>query len=325
MLDSMDRKVARLAEKQHGVVTYEQARAAEMTPGAIRHALAVQRWEAVAEGVYRVCGSPPTWEQRLLALTLAAGPAAAASHRSAAALLGIPGFERRGAVEVTTPRARQHRAPASIVHRWRAFPDHHLTVIDGIVTTRVARTLVDVAGVLHPERTARAVDNCLAAGTVTVDSLRTAFDDLARRGRKGVAVMRAILVDRDGDYVAPASELEARFLSLLRAAGLPAPVRQLDAGDDHGWIGRVDFAYPAIRLLIELDGRRHHSALVDRKADERRDARFLGGGWRHVERFTWSDIVDRPEAVLTRLAQLLSLNGSVGLGELGSLSVAVRH
>lgn len=301
----MDRKLAEFAEKQHGAFTLEQARAVGFTPGSIRQRLSSGRWRELADGVYRLCGAPPTWEQRVIGLTFAAGPDAAASHRSAAALLAIPGFDRKGWPEVTTPRTRRHRAPGTVVHRWRPFPDDHLTVVEGIITTRVARTLIDLAGVLHPGRTERAVDNCLAAGVLTVETLHATFGDLAGRGRKGVATMRAILDVRIGDYVAPASELEALFVELLRAAGLPEPVRQLNAGGAGGWIGRIDFGYPEIGLLIELDGRRHHSSLLDRQADERRDASLLAAGWRHIVRFAWCDIVDRPDAVIARLRLLL--------------------
>ena len=117
--------------------------------------------------------------------------------------------------------------------------------------------------------------------------------------------MRAILDVRIADYVAPASELEALFVELLRAAGLPEPVRQLNAGCTVGWIGRIDFGYPVVGLLIELDGRRHHSSLLDRQVDEKRDASLLAAGWRHVVRFSWSDIVHRPDAVIARMRLLL--------------------
>ena len=299
----MDRKIILLAEKQHGVFTAAQVRETGFTRAAMRHRLASGHWELTPERVFRMPGSPRTWEQRVMALTLAAGPSAAASHRSAAALLSFPGFERRGPPEVTAPRSQRRRAVDGVVHLWRPCPDHHLTVVEGIVTTRVARTLVDLAGVVHPRRTARAVDSCLAAGTVTLELLRTTFAELAGRGRKGAAIMRQILVERDDGYVAPASELEARFLELVRAAGLPEPVRQFDAGDAEDWIGRIDFAYPALGLLVELDGRRHHSALLDRQADQRRDRRLLAGGWGEVVRFSWFDVLERPVDVLNRLAQ----------------------
>ena len=179
-------------------------------------------------------------------------------------------------------------------------------MIEGITTTRAARTLVDLAAVINPQRTERAVDNCLAAGSVSFSLLHDTFLTMAGRGRKGVAVMRGILEERDGDYAPPASELEARFAALIGDGGLPAPVRQFDAGDDQGWIGRVDFAYPALRLVIELDGRRFHSALLDRRSDARRDERLLAGGWRHVVRISWFDVVHRPAEVLALLDGLLT-------------------
>jgi len=114
-----------------------------------------------------------------------------------------------------------------------------------------------------------------------------------------------ILGERDADYVPPASELEALFHELVRAAGLPEPVGQLDVGDGQGWIGRVDFAYPRIGLLIELDGGRFHSALLDREGDRRRDQRLLAGGWRHVVRLSWFDLVHRSGDVLDLLRRHL--------------------
>jgi hypothetical protein len=272
---------------------------------AIEHRLATGRWAAVHPGVYRLPGTERSWEQRLHGLVLASGPVAAASHRSAAALLRIPEFDRRGLIEVVTPRPRRHRDANGQVHRWRVLPDHHLTVIEGIPTTRVARTLCDLAGVLHPARTERALDNCLSMGIVTPGTLQVTFSELASRGRNGVAVMRRLLEERTEGYVAPASELEARFRDIMRAAGLPPPVRQLDVGDAERWIGRVDVAYPACRLLIELDSRRHHTALLDREADAARDSALVGAGWR-VVRFTWADLVERPDEVVDQVRRLLA-------------------
>ena len=132
--------------------------------------------------------------------------------------------------------------------------------------------------------------------------------------------MRSVLAERTADIAAPASELEERFVELVRAAGLPDPVRQLDVGDGQGWIGRVDFAYPHVGLLIELDGRQHHSALLDGRADARRDDRMHLGGGRHVDRFTWADIAERDDLVVDHLRGRLGATGD-GQGSLGTLSV----
>lgn len=292
------------AEKCHGVTTYDAA-ATVAGASAAKTELRSARWERLGAGVYRLRGTPPAWEQRVAALSLAAGPDAAASHRSAAGLLGLTGFGRAGIPEVTTPRARRHRGPIGTVHRWRPFPADHLTVVDGIVTTRVARTLVDLAGVLHPGRTERIVDSCLGTRLVNLATLHATFGDLAGRGRKGVAVMRSILDARGAGYVAPESELEARFLALARDGGLPEPVRQLDVGNDDGWVGRVDVGFPPTRVLVELDGRTHHTSKLDMEADARRDAILRAAGWLHIVRFGWADVTLRPDVVLARLRPLV--------------------
>jgi very-short-patch-repair endonuclease len=166
----------------------------------------------------------------------------------------------------------------------------HVTAVAGIATTRVPRTLVDLAGALHPARVERAVDNCLAAGSVTLEELRAVTLQLTARGRRGIALMHAILEARGPGYVATESELEARFAALVRASGLPEPVRQLDVGDAHQRAGRVDFAYPAARLVVEIDSRRHH--------------RLVAGGWRAV-RITSDDLSSRPAYVTGLLRELV--------------------
>lgn len=256
-------------------------------------------------GVYRVAGAPCSWHQRLMALVLAAGPNAAASHRSAAALLQLYGF-RQEVIEVTTPRSRRHRGDQlGIVHRWRPFPAHHLTVIDGITTTRVARTLVYLAGVIHAGRTERAVDNCLSADTVSFHALRGTFYELASRGRAGTACMRNILDGRGPQYIPPASEFEREFFAILEAASLPKPVRQLDVGDEVDWIGRVDLAYPEFKVIVEIDSDRHHTSKLDREADAERDRRLIAAGWR-VVRVTEEDLKRGAPKALAQLRHLLT-------------------
>ncbi|HEV3400872.1 MAG TPA: DUF559 domain-containing protein, partial [Acidimicrobiales bacterium] len=218
----------------------------------------------------------------------------------------VPGFGP-GVVEVTTPRPRYRRTPAGRVHRSRLLPADHLTVVQGIVTTRVARTLVDLAGTLPPGRTERAVENCLSSGAVTIDALRRVTDELAARGRTGIALVPELLGERSDGFVAPASELEARFLRIIRRAGLPEPARQLDVGDGE-WIGRVDFAYPGSGVLIELDGRRYHSAKLDLESDLLRDNRLVAAGWR-VLRVTWDQLHRRPDEVVSLIHGVLSRSG----------------
>jgi G:T-mismatch repair DNA endonuclease (very short patch repair protein) len=130
--------------------------------------------------------------------------------------------------------------------------------------------------------------------------------EFCKSGRVGSALFRTLLEDRGGGYIAPESELEARFIELVVAAGFDPPVRQLDVGDDGGYIGRVDFAWPAARLIVEVDGRRWHGAKLDRDADEQRSNRLTAAGWR-VIRISWEQMTRRPHEVVALLSAFLSL------------------
>ena len=118
--------------------------------------------------------------------------------------------------------------------------------------------------------------------------------------------MRELLEARGQSFVPPASELEAEFRRLMQRAGLPDPVAQMDIGDDDQWIARVDYAYPTVKLVIELDSVRYHGAKLDEEHDAERDERLTAAGW-EVIRFTWWDVVDRPAWVVSEIRRRVLL------------------
>ena len=65
----------------------------------------------------------------------------------------------------------------------------------------------------------------------------------------------------------------------------------------NGSVARVDFAYPDVKLAIELDGAAYHSSLNARHRDRTRENRIVALGWR-VLRFTWNDVCEHPDDVL---------------------------
>jgi predicted transcriptional regulator of viral defense system len=136
-----------LAAAQHGVFARQHAIDLGLTDAMIHRRVRVGRWERLFAGVYRVSGSQPTWRQLLLATCLAWGPGTVGSHRSAAALRRLSGFAS-GVVELTVPRDRRRRSLAGIVHRPRSLPPVDIETVDAIPVTTVARTLLDVAGVV---------------------------------------------------------------------------------------------------------------------------------------------------------------------------------
>jgi hypothetical protein len=292
----LDHRLETLAAAQHGLITRGQATGAGATRDAVRHRVRSRRWEQAGPGVYRVVGAPATPHQHLLTAVMIAGRDAYASHHAAAALHDIPGFAP-GVVELSVPRGRRPRLHGVRVHQSNRLPSDHCDVVDAIPTTVVARTLFDLAATVHPRRVERALDNCLARRQVTLPAVWKVLDDLADHGRVGTAMMRGLLAVRGAGFVAPASELEARLLRVLRDAGLPPPAREIDVGDAHGWVGRVELVYREARVLIEADSRRHHSSALDFHSDRRRDNRLMAHGWR-VMRFDWATVTRRPADVV---------------------------
>ena len=293
----------RLAEQQHGLISREQALSLGMSSDQIGARLRRGTWDRVARNVYRIPGSVPTWEQRVLAAVWAAGAGAAASRQTAAALWKLAGFER-SPVEVTQPRGPSSRYPTPGLHASRLLPAHQIRMVQAIPTTSVERTLLDLCGCIRPGRAERALDNALAMELTTVQRIGLMLAETGARGRTGTALLRGLLSVRCDDYVPPASELEALVEAVLEGAGLPLPERQQWVGGTTAPTGRVDCIYRPARVVIEADSRRHHSSWLDVQADHRRDLVLMAAGYRIV-RVNWHQLIGEPEPFVAAVKTFL--------------------
>lgn len=128
-------------------------------------------------------------------------------------------------------------------------------------------------------------------------------------GYPGAHRMREEIADWPVGDVRPDSVLEVAFARLCRQAALPAPLFQYELVVG-GKVRRVDFAYPDLRLAIEVVGL---GCRTDRDyfQDERsRHNDFVLDGWRILE-FTWHDITRRPDHVIrVILSALADLQGA---------------
>ena len=91
-MQSPDVRIARLAERQHGIVTRAQARDRGLSDDAIDGRVGTGRWLRVHRGVFKVAGASMRFEGWVLAAVLAAGSGAAASQFPAP--MATPGRER---------------------------------------------------------------------------------------------------------------------------------------------------------------------------------------------------------------------------------------
>ena len=131
---------------------------------------------------------------------------------------------------------------------------------------------------------------------VRLDDVRAAVLELP--SCQGSAQARRVVTLADGTAESPQ---ETRLRLLLGRSGLPAPVAQFRVFDNEGFVARVDFAYPELKIAVEYDGLWHgeRRAFV---SDRRRLNRLAAAGWTvlHVT----ADDMRYPERLAARLRVL---------------------
>lgn len=295
-------RIAERARTQLGLITFDELEALGVTRSARRHLLASGEWRRAGLRVLRSSSTPASELQEILAAALDLGGRTVATGRTAARLWRAP-CPGSSSVHLLTRRGGNHRSRAAVVHETFWLPAGHTAVREGVPVVSAARLPFELAADEPEGRVELVVDHVMQAHGVTPGDLALTVAELCRRGRPGSSLMRRLVDDRLPGYVPPASALESAFRLLCRGSGIPEPDRQVEVGGD-GAVGRVDVLWANARLVVELDSRRWHDAVLARESDRWRDAQLVRAGWR-VVRITWRQIHDAPHEVVALLRDLL--------------------
>jgi very-short-patch-repair endonuclease len=244
--------------------------------------------------------SQARWQQRLMASALWLGDIGAVSHRSALIAWNLDGL-RRAPIELSTIRFHHSEADL-ILHRVQPFDADEVTLLDGMRITSVNRTLLDLCAVVPRVVVEQALESALRLRLTDPETLRSYVERQSGRRRRA-SVLRDLL--RDMPDRVTESALEAVVWALSRENGLPLPQRQHEVRTETGvLIGRVDFAYPQMRIAIEADGYAFHSSRRDWRRDRERQNALVRLGWT-VYRVTWEDATYRAPTVTADIASLI--------------------
>lgn len=176
------------ATMQYGLVTWQQLIDAGVRRSTITRWVRSGRLVSVQPRVHRVAGAPVTWHQRVLAAVLAAGPGAAASHRTAAALWAML---EDAPIEIVAPRGRTPQLGGVLVHQTRdPIPS---TRRFGIPVTSPMRTIVDLGAVVPASTVELALDRAEVARLCSVAAVEWELARVARPGRRGAGPLRDVL------------------------------------------------------------------------------------------------------------------------------------
>ena len=291
----LDRLVADLAEKQHGVVEHQQLLRLGLSATAIKRRLAAGRLHRIHLGVYAVGHRKLTARGRWMAAVLACGPGAVLSHQTAAALWNIRPSSSP-ALHVTVPTLDGRRRPGIKIHRTRSLPAHEIGRRDGIAITSVARTLLDLTDVVGVPDLRKALERSEDVRLLDLREIQAVMAE--HPGRRTKKLEQAL---DQADFGFKRSPLESDFLALCKRFGLPRPEVNVEVAGHE-----VDFYFRDQGLVVETDGWTTHGTRRAFETDRRRDIDYAKHGLQHI-RLTHDRIAGEPADVAGDVSSLLAL------------------
>ena len=299
----IERQIVAIADAQRGLITATQLLALGLSRRAIELRVALGRLTRIHDGVFAVGRSRLDARGRWKAATLAAGPTALLSHLCAAALWGIwPEPSGQPHLVVQGNGRRGHRDIT--MHRMEPSDRSSL---DGIPVTSLELTALHLASLLSTRSFERAVVKAARRREFKLDEAIALA--LRSKGRPGVGRFRHV-IERDLTAELRAlSELELRFLELLRAHRISLPEINHDVE-----ALMVDAIWHDHRAIVELDGFEFHKLPRDLRNDNARNRRLVLAGYR-VIRFVWEDVVGDSGGVAAAVEALLAGSAVVAVAK----------
>lgn len=292
-----------LFSQQFGMISARQLIEKGCSERTIRRMASEGALQTVLPGVFRSPSWPMGREQLMVAGCLR-NSAAALAFTTAGQIHGLRKmFDDR--VHLLVPHGSSPDLPGLVVHRCRKIdPEDIVPLGNGMRVTSVARTLFDVGGVIGHRRVVSALENALDRKLVNMDAMSEVTLRLFHRRRPGSREIRSALLARSDWTSALQSDLEVRVLAAIRRAGLPMPVVQYELSFEDGHIVRFDFAWPHIRVALEVDHSFWHVGSEESRNDKQRDRKVATLSWQTL-RITEDDVRVGLDGVMLDLAAII--------------------
>jgi very-short-patch-repair endonuclease len=297
------RWLAALAAKQQGVVAHWQLRKLGYSSGEIKGLVHRGHLHRLYRGVYAVGHRRLSVRGRWMAAVLAGGPNAVLSHRAAVALWELRPTPS-GPIDVTVGRRTRKGHPGLRIHNVRNLLPDDRTNVDGIPVTSVHRTLLDFAEVARYQQLRLALDAAERRDLLDGRKLEQLY--ARAHGRHGLKPLKAAVAELRGPAPRTQSELERRFLALIRDAGLPEPQANVLV---EGFL--VDLWWPESRLVVELDGYAYHKDRRTFENDRFRDTKLQLASCMSI-RVTQARLANEPHELLSDVSRGLARAAASG-------------
>jgi very-short-patch-repair endonuclease len=282
----------RLVARQAGVVSLAQAVAAGMSPDTVQRRVQQGRWSRLHPGIYLVGGHRLTPEARIRAawlwggaFSVITGPAAAFWYRM---LDPAPSIVDLSVPARTSPRPQ----PGIRLHR-RDLYDSDVRELDDIRLAAPPFAALETAVALADG--SAFLDRALQRHVRFPAVYRSFCRNMGRTGSSAAGRLLVAAADRAD------SAAERLLTRLLREAGIDGWVLGHSLGPY-----KIDLAFPAQRVAIEVDGWAWHVD-PDRFRNDRRKGNFITRcGW-DLLRFTWHGLDTQPGESIVEIRETLAM------------------
>src|SRR3954452_14409831 len=283
----LDKRYVHIAARQHGLLkTHQLGLTRQGVAYRVEAGLLFRRYR----GVYSLLPEL-TREGEWLAAVFAAGGGAALTALNGAELYVRSRFQPQG-ITVAVPKRRRSQGFKLIV----GLDPRDIRMRNRIPVTSFERVLIDVP--LHPEQRANLIHQAAVHRRFSVAATRAL---IARTPGRHGKLERAIAMHLAGS-AGTRSDLEDRFMTLVRAARLPEPVINTHI---HGV--EVDVRWGA--FCVELDGPNHLRPAT--RDNDAANVAILARNGMDLVRFTEAAIDLEPRAVLDHVTRgIASRHGS---------------
>lgn len=284
-------EVVRLVRRQEGAATTAQLLAAGLTRRQLR-TLVGNGWRYQTRGVM-VASEPADAFRASVRAALLACPSAVACGVTAArihGLWGLPQWVPNERPHLLLAAGRSYNARNGVRLHSGALPEER-TVRDRLPVTTIERTVLDMSPVLAFNDLVCLLDSALRLGWQP------------RLSKRMTQKLRAALALAD---VRAESAFETLLRLLFVHAGVPPEALQFEVFDVDGRLyARLDMAWPSTKVAVEADGRAHHDAVDALYRDRTRANQLELQGWT-ILRFTWADLVRRPDWIVDQVRRALN-------------------
>ncbi|MEO6700038.1 MAG: DUF559 domain-containing protein [Jatrophihabitantaceae bacterium] len=283
-----------IARAQAGVISRAQLIGAGLTDRQVDGLVRSGAVCSLGFGLWRVAGAPASRQTSLWRAVLATRGVLVASS---AVYLWHCEADLRAPIEVAVRRSAHNRIPTGVrVHRWlgdRAA----LTTRYGLPVTPLPQSVIDYLASLPWPAAMAFADRAFNQGWIDPEQIERRL----QTSRPGNGVLRRILATHRAGAEA---ESERRLHRLLHRSGLTGWVANYRVAVRGRIVARVDVGFPLLRLAIEVDGLAYHSDRDRFQRDRTRQNELMLLGWT-VLRFTWFDLIERPDQVIDTIADQL--------------------